>query len=382
MTAKNTVRLLAAAVLLACAAASASAQGAREILSTFPDSQVVMYVNSQRIFNEALPKIIPQAELDKVFADAMKGAKFDPRTVHFVALGARYTEPVSLTKPPDILVVVKGDFNADALLSMARMGLGDSTTTEDYKGRTLTLFRMKKESKTPPADAQAGAATPKPPPSPMPYEEFAFTSFDANTLVLGIPAYVRAAVDAAQGSEGRIRADLLELVTRNPDNLVSFVGDIPASTAGFLKSMGGPQNEEINRVVASLRQVQMALQMSAADFGIQTVIRTDTAENAGGLNGLVSMGLSFARTGIEGELEKVPASKPQERQMLQTVLEVVSNVRNAATSNEVQIDISVPQAKIAALVSNEIARRKAAAAKKPAPTTKRAAPRRRGRRRA
>ncbi|HEX7175829.1 MAG TPA: hypothetical protein VF240_11270 [Pyrinomonadaceae bacterium] len=371
------MRLLIAAAVFACASASVSAQGARDLLTNFPDSQFVMYVNSQRIFNEALPRVVPQAKLDKMFADALREAKFDMRSIHFVAVGARFKEPMSLKTPPEFIFMLKGDFNADGLLSMARLALNESGTSENYKGRTLTIFKMKKVLPPPPpaggtgsgtgsgAGSGAGSST-APQASDLPFSELAAVSFDPNTLVVGIPAYVRAAVDAAGGDQqGRIRADLLDLVTRNPDNLLSFAGDIPSSLSDMMKSVGAPQNEEINRVVASLRQVQMAVQMTAEDFGVQSIVKTDTAENANGLNGLISMGLSFARMGIEGQLQKVPASKPQEREAMQAALDAITSVRNAATDNEVQVNISVPQAKIATFVEREMARRKAAPAKSP-----------------
>ena len=378
MIAKTSMRLFIGAAVLACAAASVSAQGARDLLTNFPDSQVVMYVNSQRIFNEALPRVVPQAELDKMFADALKETKFDMRSIHFVAVGARFKEPMSLKTPPDFIVMVKGDFNADGLMSMARIAFNEDGASEDYKGRTLTIFKMKKKAQPPPAPADGAGSGPAKPPSDFPFSELGAVSFDANTLVFGVPAYVRAAVDAAAGDQqGRIRADLLDLVTRNPDNLLSFAGDIPASLTDMLKSVGAPQNEEINRVVASLRQVQLAVQMTAEDFGVQSIVRTDTAESANGLNGLVSMGLSFARMGIEGQLQKVPAGKPQEREAMQAVLDAIGSVRNTATDNEVQVGLSVPQAKIATFVQQEMARRKAAAQKNPA---KRRVPRRRARR--
>jgi len=380
MIAKTSMRLFIGAAVLACAAASVSAQGAREHLTNFPDSQVVMYVNSQRIFNEALPRVVPQAELDKMFADALKEAKFDMRSIHFVAVGARFKEPMSLKTPPDFIVMVKGDFNADGLLSMARMALDENGASEDYKGRTLTIFKMKKKTQPPPAPADGAGSGPAKPPSDFPFSELAAVSFDANTLVVGIPAYVRAAVDAAAGDQqGRLRADLLDLVTRSPDNLLSLAGDIPASLSDLMKSAGAPQNEEINRVVASLRQVQLAVQMTAEDFGVQSIVRTDTAESANGLNGLISMGLSFARMGIEGQLQKVPASKTQEREAMQAVLDAIGSIRNTTADNEVQVNISVPQAKIATFVQREMERRKAAPAKSP---MKRRLPRRRVRRRA
>jgi hypothetical protein len=82
--------------------------------------------------------------------------------------------------------------------------------------------------------------------------------------------------------------------------------------------------------------------------------------------------------GIEGQLEKVPASKARERAAMQAALDAVASARNTTTDNEVQVALSVPQAKIATFVQQEMARRKAAPAKNP---VKRRVPRRRARRR-
>lgn len=370
MIGKASTRLFLTTILtlaagLAASASAQNAQSAGEILSTLPDSQAVMFVDTRRIFNEVLPRVIPQQQLDKMWADVQKNtASFDPRSVHFVALGVRYREPVSLQTPPDFVVVVKGSFNAEALLSLARIAMEGESARETYKGRSIDVFKIKKESK-PAANGQGAQDSSKPEqPSSPPIPEVAATTFDANTLVFGVPAYVRAAVDAAEGGQGRIRADLVELVTRNPDNLVSLVGDVPASLGDFMKSAGMPQNEEMTRIVNSIRQLQVSVSMNAADFGAQTIIRTDAAENANGLNGLVSMGLSFARMGVEEELRKVPADKPREKETLQTVLNVISSIKNVAADKDVQIDLAVPQATVAAFVQKEMARRKEAEAKK------------------
>lgn len=371
--------LAALAVTLAAAHhAAAQAGGAREILSTFPDAQAVMYIDTRRIMTEALPRVVPQAELDKMFADAQKNAAgFDPRSVHFVAFGVRLREPFSQRTPPDFVVMVKGDLNADALLSMARVAAGEAHTRETYKGRSLDLFDTSKFGRKPQTVTAGSAPQPQPPqqpPPPSPYPQLAVATLDANTLVGGVPALVRAAVDAADG-EGRLRADLLDLVARNPDNLLSLAGDIPASLADLLKSAGMPQNAEIERIVRSLRQVQLSAQMTAADFGMQSIVKTDTAESANAINGMVTLGLGVARMKIEEDLRKVPANKPGEREALEAALNLVSSLRNVARDNEVQIDVAVPQATVATFVQKAMARQKEAQAAKPAPR-----PARRGRR--
>lgn len=347
---------LAAALLCAVAGASrhAAAQtGAREALAAFPDAQAVMYFDTRRIMTEALPRVVPPAELEKMFADASRNPlNFDPRSVHFFAVGARYREPVSAQTRPDILVMVKGDFNAEALLVAGRTFAGQGHTTETYKGRTLDLFDMAKIS----AQGRPPGAPPPPPPAPGAYNELAVVVLDAGTVVAGVPSYVRAAVDAAEG-QGRLRADLLDLVARNPDNLASLAGDIPASLFDLLKASGMPANPEVEKIARSLRQLQVSVQMTASDFGSQTIVRTDTAENAAAINGLVALGLGFARMGLEEELRKVPADKPAEREAMQAVLDTIGNLRNEAHDNEVQLSLTVPQATVAELVRKARAER-------------------------
>ena len=386
MNARRFLRPLVAGLLLTLAAAhvaTAQTGGARENLSSFPDAQVVMFLNSQRLLTEALPRVVPQAELDKMFADVQKETNFDPRSIHFVAVGARFREPFSSQTPPDFIVMVKGDFNADALLSIARMAAGAQHTQETYKGRKLDVFDMTKPKKQDASSAGGSGQQPHtqqqpqfqavPPPSPFP--QLAAATMDSSTIIFGVPAFVRAAVDAADASEGRIRPDLLELVTRNPDNLLSLAGDIPASFADMLKSTGMPQNAEIERIVRSLRQVQLSVQMTAADFGLQSIVKTDTAENANSINGLIELGLGFARMGIEEELNKVPANKPDERERMQAALALVNSIRNTASDNEVQLTLSVPQATVATFVQKEMAAQKQRAAQaqtsKPRPKTRR-----------
>ena len=372
MIGKYFMKISLAAALFIGAAQVAAAQSvdARNLLSTFPESQALLYVNSRRVFDEALPRIVPPQELEKVFGDIQKQSGFDVRSIHFVALGVRYKEPFSMKTPPDFVVMVKGSFNADAMLSLLRVATEGSYTQEKYGERTINVFKFKKEESKEAQGGEQQTQQAKPQGSPFPISEIAAVTFDANTLIVGVPGFVRAAIDAADGGQGRVRAELIDLVARNPDNLMSVGGDLPSSLLDMMKGMGMPQNEEAARVIGSLRQLQFAVNMNATDFGAQTVVRTDTPENAQVLNGFVTMGLGFGRMALDGQIKKVPADKPGEREAMQAVLDALGSLRNAANNNELQIDVSVPQATVASLVQKEMARQKANAAKKAAAAPK------------
>ncbi|MDQ3907771.1 MAG: hypothetical protein M3268_05445, partial [Acidobacteriota bacterium] len=113
-------KVLAAIALVAAAAAVASAQApaaAREDLSGLPESQAVLYVNARRITNEALPALLPAPKYQPVFDEAKK-VNVDIRQIDYVLAGARFGGATSSGLPPvEFGVIVRGGFNADALLS-------------------------------------------------------------------------------------------------------------------------------------------------------------------------------------------------------------------------------------------------------------------------
>jgi hypothetical protein len=375
MRSKQTVSRVAGAALLfglvlaAAPLSPARAQTSRDILTNFPESQVVVYVNAQRIFNEAAPRVVPQQKLEEAFAKMKRDAMgFDVRTVHHVAAGVRFRGEPRPGAMPEFLVLLKGDFNADALMSLVRMGMPENVTTETYGSRTISIFKT-----TPPkkADAEAQAAdAPKPPPSP--FNELAFVAFDANTLAVGVPDYVRAAIDAESSADARLNSGLLDLATRNADDLFSMVGNVPDDLVKYLPG-GVSQNAEVSKILSSIKQLQASIGMTATDFSIQSIVRTDTPESARAISGMIAIGLRAGEAAIQKELDKTPASDVKKRQGIESALMVVRAMTNNANGNEVTMATAIPQKTIAGFVESEMKRQAA----KPK-TMKRRTTRRRG----
>ncbi len=371
--------LLVGVALFAGTQASVRAQGSRDILTNFPDSQVVVYVNAQRIFNEAAPRVVPQRKLDETFEKMKRDAMgFDVRSVHHVAAGVRFRGEPKPGALPEFLVLIKGDFNADALLSLVRMAMPNNVTEEAYGARTINIFRMTPPAQPPAegdAQQQPSADGTAPPKSPPPFNELAVVAFDANTVVVGVPDYVRAAVDAESKTEARLKSDLLDLATRNADDLFSMVGDVPEGIAQYIPGGAGQQNAEISKLVNSIKQVQAAVSMNATDFGIQSIVRTDTPDSARAISGMIAIGLRAAEAGIQKDLDKTPRADAKKRQGLQSALTVVRAMTNNANGSEVTIATAIPQKTVAGFVQNELNKSQTA---KPKITTKRRVRRRAG----
>ena len=372
---KKTVTTLMLALALSVAA-RAQDGGARAALAALPDSQAVLYVNARRLTNEALPRVVPAAELDKFFGELRQKANVDLRAVEYVLVAARYdVNNFNASTVPDFGVTVRGGFNADALLSMLRLAQPTQYRAETHADKKIDIYTVQFDTpKENAADAPAPDAA-KPPPMKLP-SEFALVSLGPDELLAGTPTYVRAAIDA-RGGGSRIRADLVDLALQNPDALASLTGDLPpnlsklfdsaAGMAGQQDAAAGMMNDEIRRLADSLRQLQLTLSMTAASFGLQTTLRTERPEDARALSGLVDLGVAAVEGEVNKDLSKAKTAKA--RADARKMLALLKSVGNTTRDRDLTLSVSVAQTTVADFV-------KGVSAPKPAPKRTTAPPRR------
>jgi hypothetical protein len=359
----TTIALVVASAVVASAQAPAGA--AREDLSSLPESQGVLYVNTRRITNEVMPRVVPAARYQGAFDEAKKVANIDLRQIDYVLVGVRLMDaPASGTFPAEFGLVIKGGFNADALLSFVRMSQQGQCREETHAGKTLTIFKTDFDN----GGDKKSAAAPDAPKSKDAFpSEMAAVSLGADSLLIGTPAYVAATLDARGGAGGRIKSDLVELALKDNDALVSLAAEIPPSLSNYIDPPGGKGftgdllNDEMKRLIDSVRQIQISLNMNSAQFGLQTTLRTDTPENARAISGFVSTGVNA----IEQEARKDAATqKGGPTPMQARALSLIRSLTNTVRDNELLLSISVPQETVASAVREMFA--PTPAAKRPA----------------
>ncbi len=371
MSKSTPVRLLLPLALLFALAQAAAAQGpvdTRSALSSLPDSQAVLFVNARRIVNEVLPRLMPAADYQKMLAEAQK-VGFDARGIEYIAVGARLADPPPANNLPEFVVVVRGNFNADTLLALGRMVAGSKNVqprSETYGSKTLEIIDLESlNAKT----AEGANGEPGAKPKPMPYPEIAVMALDAQTLVAGVPSYVKAMVDAA-GGQGALRSSMVDLGTRDPQALWSLTVELPPNLAEYLHKAGAPANPEADQMIGWVKQVSLAQGMDALNYSLSAALQTDAPEHASAFSGLVRMGLLAAQTGLNAEAAKqTPRHKDYKR--TRAALDTIKTFVNRTEGNTLILSASVPQAAVAQFIKEEMT-------KKPAVTSK-PAPRRRGR---
>jgi hypothetical protein len=143
-------RIMAALVLVSAAsvAAAQTSTDARQALSRFPESQGVLYLNASRIINVAMPRVMPPGEYQKMLDEARK-VGVDARGIDYAIVGVRFAPSAPAGAPPEVLAVVRGSFNANALLTLARTFAGGQAKMreESYGAKSLLIMDLRGEPK-------------------------------------------------------------------------------------------------------------------------------------------------------------------------------------------------------------------------------------------
>lgn len=174
---------------------SPAAQALVSSLSNLPEADTLIFINTQRILNDLLPKLLPAKELEgmrKAFDDVKKNAGMDPMRVEYVVIACRFKKPTDDLnfQAPEFMVVSSGDFSAEGLMTLAHMASQGKLRDEKYGSKTLgliTIDPMVKEAEKNPFLKS--------------FTEMGVVSLNGNTIAAGTPAYLRAAVDAADGKD-------------------------------------------------------------------------------------------------------------------------------------------------------------------------------------
>jgi hypothetical protein len=362
-------------MLVTALPAAVRAQDARSALANLPESQAVLYLNARRLMNEAAPSLVPREWLDKALAQSKPF--IDLKGLEYVIVGVRLKGELSAKQMPEFLLIMRGNFSADALLSGARMMDQDMYTQETIGTKTLNIFTLNKPA---PADAASGEQKKK-----FPIDQVAAVALDANTLAVGIPAYLRDAIDTT-GGRSRLKPELVDLAMRDANTLVSLAADIPPGISQQLSAVGAPVNAEVQSMIDAVRQVQLAVNMQPATFGVQSIVRMENAERASALSGLINISVGFMKDKLQKDLAKLSGSS---KDGTASTLKVLETLTNAARGNEVELNVAFQRAALVEMINKLSAPKKqetpvaSAAAATPAPAAKKgtAAKRRPARRR-
>lgn len=351
---KRYLRTLFFALLIAfyCALsvqAQANAQANIDSLSTLPEAETLVYLNASRIVNEALPRLLPEKEnqdLMKGLDQAKAFTGIDVRRLEFIVLAMRFNKPSGgmIYPLPEAMLAMRGDFDAEGLMGMAMMVSEGKLKQESYGTHSLALLKLE--------DVQPGAGKN---PFARGFSELALTTLDNHTIAFGNTAYIKAALDAADG-RGRIKAETIQSALREPEALLSING---SPLMAFAKSFGlraAERRPDNSDCMTRFGDFYLGLNMDAQGFKLTGAMNADNPETA-----------NIIKMMLMGVFEQAKNAIPD--QGAQNMLKQMNLI---AEGSELLIQANIPQEMAAQFVREMLAPPKKVAVEATAPSTPKA----------
>ena len=275
----KSIFLTAITVLLL--APAALAQNPQAALASLPEADALIYVNPQKIFNEAAPRVSTPDELTKMraaFSDLKKAVGIDPATLEYVVIAVRFNKPSSDLSfvAPDVMAVVGGDFSSESLMALGQLYLQDNIRAEKYGSKSIMVMKID------PIAAEAEKT-----PLLKSYVEMGAVPLSANSLAIGNLRYLKSAIDAADGN-GRINPAALESLLRDPNVLLAASGAPIASLAKSFGLMGLENTTRDSHCDTRFGNFYAAITMTETNYTFRGAMNADNPDTAKIINNLLS----------------------------------------------------------------------------------------------
>ncbi len=313
---------------------------AAQLAAILPESDGVVLMDSKRFFSDALPQVLSanQPKLDKILSEVDKikdKTGIDLRKFEQIAIGIKMKRVGAKEIDFKPVILARGDYNAAALVAVAKLASNGKYKTEQIGERTIYIFSAKEV---------ADDNKPKTNNSWLDKfikrtingfsDDIAVSSFDNNTLAIGTTERVRETLQ----SKTRVNGELLNLVYRKQNAVMSFGANLPNGMSDFV-NLG---NDELGKNIDSIRQVHGSMNVNGADAMVSVIAKTQKAQQAKGLYETM-IGLQMLGKTLIGNNS---ADK-------RVYTRMVENAKITNEGSEVIFDLAVPQGDIDILIGKK-----------------------------
>jgi len=315
-----------------------AASQTNRLVALLPASDGVMFLDVQRLLNEALPQILSANpaklnEINEQIEQLKTQTGFDVRQFEQIAVGVTLKQTTTAKNTVDPVILARGKYNSDALLTLAKIALKGKYREEKVGNKAFYVFAAREILAEHKAKFNGNSMlkifdflSKKMPP------EIAVTTVDANTLAIGSIARVRETVE----SKAKVGADVAALLNRKPNSIMSFGANTPVGLQQFFDL----DDDMLGQSLSAIRQIYGAVNLSGGNVVAFVGAKSTNAEQAksleetlGGMQALVKGFLSSARS----DEKKVYAR-------------IVESAKITRAGTEVSIDLQIPNTDVGLLI--------------------------------
>lgn len=244
------------------------------LLTLLPASDAVVALDGKRFFGVALPQILSgnKEMLDEIngkIDDFKAKTSIDIRQFEQIAVGVASRQISATETDFEPIVLARGNFSASQLLTLAKFASNGTYKEEKIGDRTVYVFSAKEiiEKNKPVAKS---SLIQKILDKILPHlaGETAITAYDNNTLAFGKIERLRLMLDS--GGKSRVDANLLSLVNRNPNAVMSFAANLPKG----LSSLIDLDNDELGKNLDAIRQINGMMDVSGENTMVSFTAKT------------------------------------------------------------------------------------------------------------
>lgn len=323
------------------ASADNKANKNNELLALLPASDMAMTVDVKRLFDEALPQILSAnqpmlAEIRGKMDEIKTQTGLDVRQFQQVAVGVvtkKVNEKDYIFEP---MILARGQYSSGAVLAVAKLASKDKYREEKIGDRTVYVFSPKEiveENKAKVNNSDAlemidkffGSLT----------QEVAITTYNENTLAIGSLSQMRSMFEA----KTRISNEIVELVGRKPNAIISFGANIPSGLSQFME-LG---DDELGKTLDSVRQLSGSMDVLDGNTLISVTAKTTDDTQA--------KNLKTTLDSLQGFF--APILKSSKGADKKVYAKMVESAKITQSGNQVMLDLKVPQADLNVIVGEK-----------------------------
>lgn len=310
-----------------------------QLVAVLPASDGIFTIDVKRLVAEALPQILSanQPKLNEILGrlDEVKTKTgIDLTRFEQVAVGVKTKKITSTRIEFEPIVLARGSYDSGGLVAIAKLASKGKYREETVGNRTIYIFSAKE------------IANDNKPKSSGTFidsifdkmfdglsSEFALTSYDSETLAFGSLARVRETIE----SKTRVNNQLLDLVFRDQNAVMSFGANMPKGMSGFF----GLKNPEIDKNIDVIQQIYGTINVDGSGAKVAVTAKTlknkDAEELGNFLKGITEVGRIL-----------VGSSKGADKKVYSRMLETAEI---SHMNNEVSLHIHVPQSDLDVLLA-------------------------------